>query len=133
MTATSLSIEQWVTRVVAGSLITQLAQSRAINLESPEAGDHVITLSRELAELGLDPECVAEHVMVAMAGLLMRQENAQALTTGFTDILWSILGDPKRNGDKPPELYRRAGFYLFVTVLGLFDSSIPDNVLKHRD
>lgn len=133
MTTPSSSIEQWVTRVIAGSLLTQLAETRCVDVEAPDASEHIAHLSNELAELGLDPEHVARHVMYAMAGLLMRPENSNALVTAFTDVLWTILGDPDRNGDKPPEIYRRAGFYLFVSFLGLFDSSIPDNVLPRRD
>jgi hypothetical protein len=133
MTATSISVQQWITQVVSSSLLTQLATTRNVDLDAPDASDRVTALSFELAELGLDPEYVSQHVMFAMTSLLMKQENSQSLIDGFTDILWSVLGDPQRNGAQPPELYRRTAFYLFIAVLGILDPDIPENVLKHRD
>lgn len=128
MTKVPTSIEDWLTSSVAGSLVAQIANYRGIDLTQSDAPEQLQRLGLELAELSIDPRLVAQHGLMALATLFMEDANSKAIIDAYTSVLWSVLGDPVRNGDNPPEIYRRAAFALYVAFLGFFDRSIPEKV-----
>lgn len=133
MTDTSSAVQVWLSSALGGSLIAQMAQSRGIELEDlPEGAqsDQLNSLLQELKTSGIDPELVAEHAALSLACLFVQAENAEAIINAFTDVLWSVLGDPTRNGDLPPEIYRKAGFAMHIALVGFFDPSITERVFN---
>lgn len=133
MTDTSSAVQVWLSSALGGSLISQMAQSRGIELEDlPEGAqsDQLNSLLQELKTSGIDPELVAEHAALSLACLFVQAENAKAIINAFTDVLWSVLGDPTRNGDQPPEIYRKAGFAMHIALVGFFDPSITERVFN---
>lgn len=124
---TTHKIEAYLAQAIAGSLIGAIAARR--NLDITELADPRSTelraLSDELCTMGIYPQVIAHHTLSALSALLCEPENADTVVTNLTSLLWTILGDPE-NGGSPPELYRRAGYAMHVTLLGLLCPSIID-------
>lgn len=124
-------LEEYLATAVAGSLIGQLARKRDIpmrelfadGMETPSPT--VRALATELDDLGIDAQLLASQSLMALVALFAQESNADLITGQFTALLWSILGDPK-NGGSPPEIYRRAGVAMHLTLLGILDPSIVE-------
>lgn len=125
-------LEEYLATAVAGSLIGQIARQREIPIgdifadgfETPSTVVH--TLATELDDLGIDAQLLASQSLYALVALFAQESNADLITSQFTALLWSILGDPK-NGGSPPEIYRRAGVAMHLALLGILDPSIVEN------
>lgn len=131
MTEASSSIHDWMGSALAGSLVSQIAKRRGIELEDmphKQATAEIQQLCLELDALGIDPELTAEHMALSLACLFTRTSNVEAVVDSFTGVLWHILGDPDHNGDKPPEIYRKAGFAIHLALVGFFDPSLSERV-----
>lgn len=124
-------LEEYLATAVAGSLIGQLARKRDIPMGDLFAcgllnpSPVVRELATELENLGFDPQLLASQSLYALVALFAEESNADLITSQFTALLWSILGDPK-NGGSPPEIYRRAGVAMHLTLLGILDPSIVE-------
>lgn len=136
MTDTQNPVESWLSSSLSGSFVAQIARHRGLQFEdlTNEDADQISAeteaILTELHELGISSSLTTEHVLASLACLFISPDNAEAIIDAFTGILWSVLGDPKRNGEKPPELYRKAGFAMHVALLGFFDPSIPKRVFE---
>jgi hypothetical protein len=123
-------IESYLSQAVAGSLIGAIAARRNQDItefadpDSPE----LRALFEELCDLGIYPQVIANHSLTALAALFCEPDNADRITTSLTDLLWTILGDPKSGA--PPEIYRRAGTAMHVTLLGLLCPSVIDPSIR---
>lgn len=125
-------LEEYLATAVAGSLIGQIARQREIPMRELFA-DGIATpstivreLATELDDLGIDTQLLASQTLLALVALFAQESNADLITSQFTALLWSILGDPK-NGGSPPEIYRRAGVAMHLALLGILDPSIVEN------
>lgn len=123
-------LEEYLSTAMAGSLIGQIARAREIPFDEifvPGGGTSptVRALATELDELGIDSELLASQALLALVALFAQGENADLLVSQFTALLWSVLGDPK-NGGSPPEIYRRAGCAMHLTLLGILDPSLVE-------
>lgn len=125
-------LEEYLATAVAGSLIGQVARHREIPMRELFA-DGIATpsttvraLATELDDLGIDTQLLASQTLLALVALFAQESNADLITSQFTALLWSILGDPK-NGGSPPEIYRRAGVAMHLALLGILDPSIVEN------
>lgn len=125
-------LEEYLATALAGSLIGQLARQREIPMGDlfasgfDTASPTVKTLATELDDLGIDVQLLASQSLLALVALFAQESNADLITSQFTALLWSILGDPK-NGGSPPEIYRRAGVAMHLALLGILDPSIVEN------
>lgn len=124
-------LEDYLSSVMAGSLVGQIARAREIPFQemfSPEgitSSPAVRAIATELDELGIDPEVLASQTLLALVALFAQEENADLIIGQYTALLWSILGDPK-NGGSPPEIYRRAGCAMHLTLLGILDPALVE-------
>lgn len=123
-------LEEYLSTAVAGSLIGQIARAREVPLRemftpNGSTSPTVRAIATELDELGIDAELLASQALYALVALFAQEENADLITSQFTALLWSILGDPQ-NGGSPPEIYRRAGCAMHLTLLGILDPSITE-------
>jgi hypothetical protein len=123
-------LEEYLSTAVAGSLIGQIARAREIPFKEMFSTDGsgspaVRAIATELDELGIDAEILASQALYALVALFAQEENAELITSQYTSLLWSILGDPQ-NGGNPPEIYRRAGCAMHLTLLGILDPSITE-------
>jgi len=131
MSPTPHKLESYLATALAGSLIGQIARRREIPFRQMFADDGrtcapvIQSIATELDDLGIDAELLATQALGALVALFAQEQNAQLITTNFTDLLWSILGDPE-NGGSPPELYRRAGAAMHLTLLGILDPSLTE-------
>lgn len=136
MTETPTPIESWLSSALCGSLVAQIAKKRGLafdalaNADTTELSTETEAILSELHDLGITGTLTTEHVMASLTCLFIHPDNADAIIDAFTGILWSVLGDPERNGGKPPDIYRRAGFAMHVALLGFFDPSIPERVFN---
>lgn len=125
-------LEEYLATALAGSLIGQLARQREISVGDlfgsgfDTASPTVKTLASELDDLDIDVQLLASQSLLALVALFAQESNADLITSQFTALLWSILGDPK-NGGSPPEIYRRAGVAMHLALLGILDPSIVEN------
>ena len=109
------------TTALAGALLVQRMQARRIDLDAlPENERHILIRSTadELATFGIDPQLLAQVSAAAFFDLYSDPRNRDAIVTGATDLLWSILGSPE--GGVPPEIYAKAGSAMHLLFLGLF-------------
>lgn len=130
MSAPPTKVEEYLSCALAGALVGQLAARRELDFmtligpnfdgDSPE----LRSLSDELTELGIDPNLLATHALTALVALFVEQNNADLIVGQYTSLLWSILGDPK-NGGSPPEIYRKAGVAMHLSLLGILDPTFP--------
>jgi len=124
-------LEEYLSSAIAGSLVGQIARAREIPFKEMFSTDGTATsptiraIATELDELGIDAELLASQALYALVALFAQEENAELITSQYTSLLWSILGDPK-NGGSPPEIYRRAGCAMHLTLLGILDPSITE-------
>lgn len=131
MSETQTKVEEYLTAAVAGSLLGQVAGQRKIEFESLLRADNgaespqLRALSDEFIELGIDPALLANHTLLALVALFAEETNADLIVSQFTSLLWTILGDPKSGS--PPEIYRRAGVAMHLSLLGILDPAIVDN------
>jgi len=119
-------VQSFITDVVASSLVGQLALERDLDfaqLTSPESPE-LRALRRALTDLGIDPQVVSNHVLNGLVALFASPHNAEVLTENFTQLIWTILGDPENGGEKPPPLYQKAGQALHLTFVSLLDPSV---------
>jgi len=134
MTETTTPIADWLSSAVCGSLVAQVARKRGLEFtDLADFGDitsETEAILQELHDLGITGSITAEHALSSLACLFISSDNAEAIIDSFTGILWSVLGDPKQNGEQPPEIYRKAGFAIHVALLGFFDPSIPKRVFQ---
>lgn len=113
-------LEAYLATTMAGTLIGQVARQREISVRdllkpgSPEAQG----IAENLDEMGIDPEQLAHAGLLAQIALFSEQSNANRIVSSLTDLLWTILGDPKHGG-QPPEIYRRAGNAMYLVFVGL--------------
>ncbi len=131
MTPTPDKLASYLATALAGSLIGQIARQREIPFRQMFGPDGhtcapvIQSIATELGDLGIDAELLASQALVALVALFAQDENAELITSQYTSLLWSILGDPK-NGGSPPEIYRRAGVAMHLTLLGILDPSITE-------
>jgi hypothetical protein len=124
-------LEEYLSTAVAGSLIGQIARAREIpfkemfSTDGTTSSPTIRAIATELDELGIDAELLASQALYALVALFAQEENAELITSQYTALLWSILGDPQ-NGGNPPEIYRRAGCAMHLTLLGILDPSITE-------
>lgn len=130
MNAPTNRLEEYLGLVAAGSLIGQLARARDIDAETLFNGPARVRteLASDLADLGIDPNLLASQLLSALCALFMQETNAALVVEQYTGLLWNILGDPKRGGDTPPELYRRAGCALHLALLALLDPESTEHL-----
>lgn len=129
--AEQTKVEEFLSTALAGSLVGQIAAERRISFttlagpnfdgESPE----LRALADELTELGIYPDQLANHALIALVSLFMENSNAELIITQYTSLLWTILGDPKSGA--PPEIYRRAGVAMHLALLGILDPSFIES------
>lgn len=129
--AEQTKVEEFLSTALAGSLVGQIAAERRISFttlvgpnfdgESPE----LRALTNELTELGIYPDQLANHALIALVSLFMENSNAELIITQYTSLLWTILGDPKSGA--PPEIYRRAGVAMHLALLGILDPSFIES------
>lgn len=124
MTIERNKLEEFVSSALAGSLVGQLVAHRQIPLDEATESGSLEHLAHEIRDFGINPHILSEHAISAMVVLLMDEGNANRVVTSITDLLWSILGDP-RGGGSPPEIYRKAGLAMHLFFIGLLD---PDTV-----
>lgn len=120
MTIDRNKLEEFISSAIAGSLVGQLVAHRKIPLETATESDSLTNLAFEIRDFGINPHLLSEHAISALIVLLMDEGNANQVVTSITDLLWSILGDPK-GGGLPPEIYRKAGLALHLFFIGLLD------------
>lgn len=127
MTTSNDKVTDYIATAIGGSLIGQIARQRSISIEELLDRDNpkLRALGDELAVLGIDPHLLANHVTAAFTALFVEESNADHIITTFTQLLWTVLGDPE-NGGKPPEIYRRAGVAMHLMLLSLIDPSITN-------
>jgi hypothetical protein len=131
MTLTPHRLESYLATAMAGSLIGQIASAREIPFHEMFAADETTSspairaIATELDELGIDAVLLASQALCALVALFAQEQNADLITSHYTALLWSILGDPE-NGGSPPEIYRRAGCAMHLTLLGILDPSITE-------
>lgn len=135
MTESPTPVSDWLSSAICGSLVAQVASKRGLDFndlanDANRLSTETDAILQELHDLGVTGTHTTEHVMASLACLFMHPHNADTVVESFTGILWSILGDPERNGEKPPDIYRKAGFAMHVALLGFFDPSIPERVFK---
>lgn len=133
MTLSSNSLEAWLAQSVTGSLVIQRAEKRGIDIDAIASTcdiEAAEAIAVELDDFGVNADKLARHVVASMAVLFMHKDNAETMVDSFSDILWKVLGDPAQGGSSPPEIYRRAGFFMHLAFIGFFDPSIPERVLK---
>ena len=124
-------LEDYLSSVMAGSLVGQIARAREIpfqemfSSEGISASPTIQAIATELDELGIDPEVLASQTLLALVALFAQEANADLIIGQYTALLWSILGDPK-NGGSPPEIYRRAGCAMHLTLLGIIDPALVE-------
>lgn len=124
-------LEEYLSSAIAGSLVGQIARAREIpfkemfSTDGTTSSPAVRAIATELDELGIDAEILASQALYALVALFAQEENAELITSQYTALLWSILGDPQ-NGGNPPEIYRRAGCAMHLTLLGILDPSITE-------
>ncbi|MGA0103179.1 MAG: hypothetical protein ACO3LH_05640 [Steroidobacteraceae bacterium] len=121
----SLTIETYLSTSLAGAILGQIAAHRGLDLETLVAHDshHLNCIGAELTALGINPETLAQQTLTALALLFVEPSNAELVISNYTQLLWSILGDPERGGG-PPELYRKAGTAMHLTLISLLDPAI---------
>ena len=130
MSPAQTKVEEYLSCALARSLVGQVASTRDLNLATLIGPDcesgtpQLRALSDELTELGINPDLLANHALCALVALFVQESNADLIIGQYTSLLWSILGDPK-NGGKPPEIYRKAGVAMHLSLLGILDPSIP--------
>lgn len=124
---TNDKLEFYLSQAVAGSLIGAVAGRRKFDIKQLAKPDspELCALFEELCDLGIYPQVIANHTLSALANLFSEPDNADLIVTNLTSLLWTILGDPK-NGGAPPEIYRRAGHAMHLTILGLLSPSIVE-------
>lgn len=125
MTTPTDKVSDYIATAIGGSIIGQMARRRSISTDDllTQGNPLLRSLADELSELGLDPHLIANHTLAALVALFIEEGNADRIITTFTNLLWTVLGDPE-NGGNPPEIYRRAGVAMHLTLLGLIDPSI---------
>lgn len=131
MSAEQTKVEEFLSSALAGSLVGQIAAARQISFttllgpnfdgESPELS----ALANELTDIGICPDQLATHALLALVSLFMENSNAELIVTQYTSLLWTILGDPKSGA--PPEIYRRAGVAMHLALLGILDPSFTES------
>lgn len=124
-------IQAYLASALAGSLVGQLAQRRDLSFEDLVADDNarLNVLRDEITELGVDPRLLANHALCALVAVFVEESNAELVIQNLTNLLWSILGDPEHGGS-PPEIYRRAGLAMHLTLIGLIDPAVLDHALR---
>lgn len=129
MSTTSDKIEDFLGHAIAGSLVGMIACHRGASVQelvdpaNCKSSKLAYAIAHELDEMGIDPNVLASQMMIALVTVFGQPDNARLITTQFSKLLWSILGDPK-NGGAPPEIYERAGAALHLTLLGMLKPSI---------
>ncbi len=124
-------LEDYLSSVMAGSLVGQIARAREIPFQEMFSSEGITSspavraIATELDELGIDPEVLASQTLLALVALFAQEANADLIIGQYTALLWSILGDPK-NGGSPPEIYRRAGCAMHLTLLGIIDPALVE-------
>lgn len=119
-------IQDFTTEVIAGSIAGQIALARDLDfaeLNTPESAA-LRTICDEITALGLDPVVLANHVLNGLVTLFVIPNNADVMIENFTQLLWTILGDPENGGDIPPPLYQKAGQAMHLTFVSLLDPSV---------
>lgn len=124
-------VQEFVSSAVAGSLIGQIAAHRGLSLEDINYSDKLTDMAYEIRDFGLNPHLLTEHALSALVVMFMEEANAEHLVSSITDLLWSLLGDPKSGGTKPPELYRKAGLAMHLFFLGLLDPHVVERKSTH--
>ena len=122
MTPTHTPIHALVSNVIGGALLTQHANTLAIdittlaNSEAPEAFE----IYRKLTEhLGLNFEATAHHALAAITTLLVDDEIQAYNIKYLATVLWKVLGDPAKNGSEPPPIYTEAAKAMYAWTLTL--------------
>jgi hypothetical protein len=119
-------VQSFITDVITGSLAGQIALERDLDfaqLTSPKS-PALRAISREITDLGIDPSVLSNHVLNGLVALFASPHNAEVMTENLTQLIWTILGDPKNGGEKPPPLYQKAGQALHLTFVSLLDPSV---------
>lgn len=120
MTIDRNKLEEFVSSAIAGSLIGQIVAHRQIPLDEATESASLERLAYEIRDFGINPHILSEHAISALIVLLMDEPNADRVVTCLTDLLWSILGDPK-GGGAPPEIYRKAALAMHLFFIGVLD------------
>lgn len=119
-------VQSFLTDVIAGSIAGQIALERDLDfaqLTRPKSPE-LRAICREITDLGLDPEVLSNHVLNGLVALFALPHNADVMTENFTQLIWTILGDPENGGEKPPPLYQKAGKAMHLTFVSLLDPSV---------
>ena len=127
MTRPMNKIETYVAQALTGSIAGQMAAHRDMSVTSlmQPGSPELRALTKELNEIGVQPDVLACHSLAALTAVLCEPNNIETITTSLTSLLWDLLGDPV-NGGMPPEIYRKAGIIMHMTFLGIIDPSIID-------
>lgn len=130
MTPTTNRLAAFLNPVVAGALAGQVATERGIPYsELISHNDQLAPRSREILQeltaLGIDTQAVALLCLHSLVGVLNHQENVELIIPQITQLLWTMLGDPK-NGGEPPIIYRRAAAAMYMAFLGILEPDFID-------
>jgi len=125
------ALEQ-VKYAITGTMLGQLALANDVSLESVTAPDSPVLqeLRCTLSTSVFEPEVLAKQAMASLTDLFMKPSNAEEISRELTTLLWTILGDPESG--EPPELYRRAGHYMHLSMVAILCPDILEPLLQQR-
>ena len=129
MTETDNRVQEFLTPVIAGSLVGQIARKRGLpftdllDLTTSDLTPAAKVMVDELDALGIDPGALAGLVVDAMVRLLAHPQNTALITPQMAALLWSVLGDPE-NGGEAPQIYHRAAAAVHMVFLGILDPEL---------
>lgn len=113
-----------------GTTVGQVALQRGIAFDDLMKRDQaeLTSIVSELDALGLDYNQLSEaHSQALLMFHFINEDNRDFLITHIAHILWTDLGDPISNGEKPPELYVEAARRMAV----VFGAIIAPESMKH--
>jgi len=108
MTSTSTPLHTFISNVIGGSIITQFVEH---TVETNDPDEVTVTEAYQFVteRLGLDFEKTASTVLLSVLNTFCEPEGKKYFVEYIATLLWQKLGDPQRNGAKPPPIYNEAG------------------------
>lgn len=125
MTSTFTPLHTFISNVVGAATIAQFIE-HTTETDDPDE----VTVSEAYQFLtnrvGLDFEKTSHSVLLSVLNTLCENEAKQYMIDYIATLLWHKLGDPKRNGDKPPPIYNEAASaihaWLAVVLFPTYDT-----------
>lgn len=115
-----------VAAVTAGSIVGMMLKKKGITIGKLIDGDgsEIGPAIRQLTELGVDVNEVADDIITAICGLFLQKDNAVQGMQCIANILWTTLGDPENNGQDPPQRYKDVAQGLYVWFISALDPAV---------